>query len=243
LEEVGSYFFGVDSHQDDWFQSDELPAKHQRLYESIRKKIVGLLPSYYLRAFRVFFPHLANNIENRDQSKRGYLPPSSAPCFNAFKYNGNDEIYGLVALAVAQQATVRRNSTFWNDKGGDGGLGYYVYEEDTDRELDENPAANHYRHTLGIEPKTWLSRNYQEVMRWDFDTRLLKLKPDKEGDPVLANYVQMFSQVRSSLLFCSTMIELSTIVYMEIHHGALDFFQEVFQKISELNGEARTKSW
>jgi hypothetical protein len=34
LEEVISYFAGVDSHQDNWFQSDELPAKHRRFYET-----------------------------------------------------------------------------------------------------------------------------------------------------------------------------------------------------------------
>jgi hypothetical protein len=150
-------------------------------------------------------------------------------CFNAFKYDGNDEIYGLIALAVAQQATVRRNSAFWRDKGGDGGRVYYVYEEDNDRQLHENSAAPDYRHTLGIEPKTWLSRNYQEVMRLDFDNRKLQLKPDKEGDPVLANHVQIFNEVRSSLLFCSTMAELSTILFMEIHRR-LGYFAKSLSK-------------
>jgi hypothetical protein len=107
VEEVEPYFSSVESHQDDWFQSDELPAKFQRLYKWIQTKLVGLLPPHQLRAFRVLFPHLANNIEIKDKSKKSYLPPSSAACFNAFKYDGNDEIFGLLTLSVAQQETVR----------------------------------------------------------------------------------------------------------------------------------------
>jgi hypothetical protein len=143
---------------------------------------------------------------------------------------------------VAQRATVRRNSAFWHDKGGDGGLVYYKYEEDNSRELHENPAAPDYRHTLGMEPKTWLSRNYQEVMRLDFDYRKLQLKPDKEGNPVLANYIQIFHQVRSSLFFCSTMAEVSTVLYMEIHRR-LGYFTKSLSKELRLNGLVRTKSW
>jgi hypothetical protein len=70
LEEVISYFAGVDSHKDNWFQSDELPAKHRRLYEKFQTKVVAHLPSHYLRALRVFFPHLANNVEEKDRSKK-----------------------------------------------------------------------------------------------------------------------------------------------------------------------------
>jgi hypothetical protein len=123
----------------------------------------------------------------------------------------------VIALAVTQHATVRKNSAFWHDKGGEGGLEWYKYEEDDDRELHEDPAAPDYWHTLGIEPKTWLSRSYQEVMTLDFDYRKLQLKPDKEGDPVLPNLVQLYHQVRSSLFFCSSMAEVSTVLYMEIH--------------------------
>jgi DNA mismatch repair ATPase MutL len=70
LEEVRSYFSGVHSHQDNWFQSNELPAKHRRFYETFRIKVLGLLPSYYLRALRLFFPHLANNVKEKDRSKK-----------------------------------------------------------------------------------------------------------------------------------------------------------------------------
>jgi hypothetical protein len=217
VEEVGLYFSSVESHQDDWFQSNELPAKFQQLYNWIQTKLVGILPEHQHQAFCVLFAHLANNIETKDRSQKSYLPPSSAACFNAFKYSGNDEIFGLLALAVAQQETIRKNSTFWHDKGGDGGAGYYVYDDDTDKAVDEQPAVPHYRHILGMEPKTWVSGHYQGVMRWEFATKLLKLKPDKEGDPVKANYVQMFREVRSSLLFSSTLIELSIHLYMELH--------------------------
>jgi hypothetical protein len=218
LDEAISYFAGVDSHKDNWFQSDELPAKHRQLYEKLLTKVVAHLPSQYLRPLRVFFPHLANNVEEKDRSKKSYLPPSPSVCFNAFKYDGNDEILGVIALAVTQHATVRKNSAFWHDKGGEGGLEWYKYDEDEERELRDDPAAPDYRHTLGIEPKTWLSRIYQEVMTLDFEYKKLQLKPDKEGNPVLANHVQIiYHQVRSSLFFCSSMAEVSTVLYMEIH--------------------------
>jgi hypothetical protein len=50
VEEVGPYFSSVEHHQDDWFQSDDLPAKKKRLYESIQTKLVGLLPEHQLNA-------------------------------------------------------------------------------------------------------------------------------------------------------------------------------------------------
>jgi hypothetical protein len=124
--------------------------------------------------------------------------------------------------------------------GGDGGAGYYVYDEDTEEKVGEKPAVPHYRHTLGMEPKTWLSGHYQGVMRWEYAAKLLKPKPNKEGDPVIANYVQMFSEVRSSLLFCSTMIELSIIVYMELHRR-LGFFSTSLSKDLEMTWQGANK--
>jgi hypothetical protein len=148
----------------------------------------------------------------------------------------------VIALAVTQHATVRKNSAFWHDKGGDGGLEWYKYKEDDDRELHEDPAAPDYRHTLGIEPKTWLSRSYQEVMTLDFDYRKLQLKPDKEGDPVLANHVQLYHQVRSSLFFAPLWLK-SPLFCTWKFIGALDILLKVFQKSLGLNGVVCTKSW
>jgi hypothetical protein len=109
----------------------------------IQTKLVGLLPAHQHQAFRLLFAHRANNIETKDRSQKIYLTPSSAVCFNTFKYNGNDEIFGLLALAVAQQETVRKNSTFWRDKGGEGAAGYYNYNEDTDEAVgDETVSEN-----------------------------------------------------------------------------------------------------
>jgi hypothetical protein len=72
----------------------------------------------------------------------------------------------VIALAVTQNATVRKNSAFWHDKGGEGGVEWYKYDEDEEQELPEDPDAPDYRHTLGIEPKTWLSTIHQEVMHY-----------------------------------------------------------------------------
>jgi hypothetical protein len=67
VEEANAYFSGVDSHQNNWFQSNELPAKHRQLYEKLQTKVVAHLPSQYLRSLRVFFPHLANNVEEKER--------------------------------------------------------------------------------------------------------------------------------------------------------------------------------
>jgi hypothetical protein len=138
------------------------------------------------------------------------------------------------------QETVRTNSSFWHDKGGDGAAGYYVYDEDTDTLIGEKPAVPHYRHTLGMDPKTWVSGHYEGVMRWEYAAKLSKLKPDKEGNPVLANYVQMFREVQSSLLFCSTLIELSIHVYMEFHRR-LGFFSTSLSKDLKISWEGANK--
>jgi hypothetical protein len=93
VEEAKVYFDGVDSHQDNWFQSDELPAKHRQLYEKLLTKVVAHIPSQYLRSLRVFFPHLANNVEEKDQSKKA--------------------IYHLAHLPVSMHSNTMETMKFW----------------------------------------------------------------------------------------------------------------------------------